>query len=415
MENIYEDFFSKAKKLKEKMELKKLRGLNDFNIFTTLLSSHDEVRVHSRFIHSLLNIKGEHYQKELFLELFIKSCGLEDFGLDVKNTVAYTEYAHIDIYLTDGNRHIIIENKIYAGDQKHQIKRYIEEIAKENKEIKGDEVYVIYLSLDRDKPSGYSLENFVLHDNFLTYKNSGKLANLGEIRFKSIHYKKEIKSWINSCLHEVSNLTNLHVIITQYKNTIDLLYGKYKGVEMELEKIMEENYEMSREIYAKFENVKDKIIYDFYETVRIDLSKILENKWVIKNAYKIISIRIDENNNNEIYFKLKFNKGDENPFIGICCKEASFDSYYIYEKIKEKNPDLNVDEWRVDDENYLHWIWLLDKVKYLNNDFVLNIANKSEEQKDKLKNDLVKALYDFFIEFEPIVSKINKNIEDYLK
>ena len=83
----------------------------------------------------------------MFLDLFLEKCGLAYF-LDTSNTSVFAEYKSIDLYLTDGNNHIIIENKIWAGDQHKQIKRYIETIKKENKDIDLTEnLVVIYLSL----------------------------------------------------------------------------------------------------------------------------------------------------------------------------------------------------------------------------------------------------------------------------
>ena len=53
---------SYAKTRRDQMQ----RGLNDFNVFTCLLIESDEVRLHSRFIHSLLDINGAHGQGEFF-------------------------------------------------------------------------------------------------------------------------------------------------------------------------------------------------------------------------------------------------------------------------------------------------------------------------------------------------------------
>src|SRR5438046_832839 len=41
-----------------------------FNVFTTLLEAHDEVRLHTRFLHCLLDPKGCHDCESLFLDLF---------------------------------------------------------------------------------------------------------------------------------------------------------------------------------------------------------------------------------------------------------------------------------------------------------------------------------------------------------
>ena len=101
----------------------KMRGLNDFNIFTTLLDKSDEVRLHSRFLHFLLNPLGDHGQGTLFLDLFLIECDLHDYFSFAENCRVYKEYRNIDLYMTDGDRHIIIENKIYASDQELQIQR----------------------------------------------------------------------------------------------------------------------------------------------------------------------------------------------------------------------------------------------------------------------------------------------------
>ena len=82
----------------------KQRGINDFNVFTTLLKPTDEVRLHSRFIESLLNVKGEHYQGSLFLDIFLKKFKPEGFEFDSASLEfkCNTELDHIDIHLTDG-------------------------------------------------------------------------------------------------------------------------------------------------------------------------------------------------------------------------------------------------------------------------------------------------------------------------
>nr|NJM04809.1 PD-(D/E)XK nuclease family protein [Desulfobacula sp.] len=54
-------------------------------------------------------------------------------------------------------KHIILENKLYARDQEGQIKNYIKKIYSENKKLDHERLYILYLSIGRDKPSEYSL------------------------------------------------------------------------------------------------------------------------------------------------------------------------------------------------------------------------------------------------------------------
>lgn len=55
-----------------------------FNIFSTLHKWHDERRLHSRFLATLLQPNGTHGQSSLFLEEFLNILGI-DFPID-KNT-----------------------------------------------------------------------------------------------------------------------------------------------------------------------------------------------------------------------------------------------------------------------------------------------------------------------------------------
>ena len=128
-QKFFDEFEKAYKEYENKVKERRARGIHDYNVFDVLETK--EVK-HSKFIASLLDPKGLHYQGDLFLNKFIEVCGIDDFGLDTLNSQVYREYKNIDIYITDGNKHIIIENKICdAKDQDKQIYRYIETIKKE--------------------------------------------------------------------------------------------------------------------------------------------------------------------------------------------------------------------------------------------------------------------------------------------
>ena len=275
----FESMLKQIKVLNDKLEIKKLRGNNDYNLFLSLLDINDEVRLHSRFIYSLLDPNSLHYQKELFLELFIKACGLENFGLDPQIAKVYKEYENIDIYITDGAKHIILENKINAGDQEAQIKRYIETIQKENN---GEaDIYVLFLSKKGHEPSDYSLSGLKIEDGKILDKNGDEVA-----KFKAISYKKEIMKWLGSCLDEAGNLANLVAVISQYKNVIEKIYGNYKGVEMdteEISKIILENYDLVDEIRNRyFDMANANRLNKFMSNVKTELEKRLSQEWCVE-------------------------------------------------------------------------------------------------------------------------------------
>lgn len=281
----YGDCFNKYEKFKAKRFQQKSRGLNDYNLFTSLLSHSDEVRLHSRFIYSIINPLGEHYQGTLFLELFLKSIGVFDFGLDLDMTEVYKEYNSIDLYITDGKKHIIIENKIFAGDQPKQITRYIETIANQNSgknQLK--DIYVVYLSLDRAKPSDDSIYGYTLEEGKRLVKNGA--AQSEPVLFKAIHYNNEIRHWLEQVGTEVSNLSNLNQIISQYKDVISRLYNEYKGKCMSLKDFLGDDPEKWK-MMDEFAKNRDELVLTEIDSIAKKLFKHLAEKQPAINDFQV--------------------------------------------------------------------------------------------------------------------------------
>lgn len=295
-------FFKEMKKFKEKQNKQKERGLNDYNLLTTVLSADDEVRLHSRMLHSLLDPNGLHYQGSLFLELFFDILGFKDKKFEIEKARVELEYKHIDLHITDGKKHIIIENKIHASDQESQIKRYIEKIIKPEDEdtisVLPENITVIYLSIDRKKPSDYSLgkidnskEYFELSNDGseLQYKGSNDILKDSVIKFKSIHYQKDIVDWLKRCQYEVQNITNLNEAIRQYKEVVEIISNKYesKCTQMKdfLGKINSENLEIASKIYKEPDTYKS----DNEELVEDILNHFLRT---VDERYQFVAIKI---------------------------------------------------------------------------------------------------------------------------
>lgn len=138
---------------------RKKRGHNDYNPLLCVQKMHDEVWMHSGMLCSLLDTRGLHYQENLFLDLFLDEINLKEWFGDSKNASVKKEYKNIDIFISNGKKHIILENKIWAGDQQGQIARYIQEIEKEY-ETSDDNLAVIYLTIEEGKkPKEWSLSN----------------------------------------------------------------------------------------------------------------------------------------------------------------------------------------------------------------------------------------------------------------
>jgi len=303
-ENKYQIFFEKIKIFKEKQEKQKQRGLNDYNILTAVLRADDEVKLHSRMIASLLNPKGVHNQGSLFLEHFLAILQLDDFKLNLESVDVFVEYQDIDLYMTDGKKHIIIENKIWAKDQECQIIKYIN-IIKEENEINSDEndyihnIQVIYLTQqDKEYPDEHIVKNgYISFDTNKTdkLKECSCRARIKQlvpnglknyfVPYKKISYKNEILSWLKKCQWEVQNITNLNEVFKQYKDVVKILNNEYKGKVMSISEVLkqEENFKIAYEVFENFPETCAKLESEFWEKLITKVQDIpgylgIENK-----------------------------------------------------------------------------------------------------------------------------------------
>ena len=119
-----------------------------FNIFSVLLRESDEVNLHSRFLHALLDYKEQKSEKRENLISFLEHIGIRDFELD--GETVERERLNIDILIQiDKDTAVAIENKIYAKDQENQLQRY-----KGDLETRGyKNIQMVYLTLDGRDPS----------------------------------------------------------------------------------------------------------------------------------------------------------------------------------------------------------------------------------------------------------------------
>ena len=293
------------------IEARKKRGQNDFNPLLCVQKLDDEVNMHSGFLYALLNPCGEHYQDDLFLKLFLDSISLKKWFGNTSNAEVYKEYKNIDIYITNNNKHIIIENKIWARDQGTQIERYIETIAKEqskdssemdsNDNVESNElessenetkqvnkayenIAVLYLTPDGRKPSKYSLGEWEIQGDSLVNENN-------KVRFKAITYEKEILSWLDSALNEAGGISNLRMAIECYTDVVKRLIGK-KDNTMDLQAFFnkEENkqfLDIALELVAR----RDEVLKAHFSAIAREIESRYEGHYKIDYGNNYMDIR----------------------------------------------------------------------------------------------------------------------------
>jgi len=270
---------------KQYEKIAELTGEN-FNIFKILNLTTNEVRTHSAFIAELLNTNGSHGKKETFLKLFIDQMKIEDFtseGARIKveqylgNISAdNTEGGYIDILVVDKNNHaIIIENKIYAGDQKCQLLRYYNY----GNSNHANNFKLFYLTLDGKEALDYSKKEVVEDLDGKKASDNSKKELVENQDYVRISYAKDILTWLEQCKEKSVNQPLLRETLTQYIYLVKYLTGQTTNNQMNtdiVEKIVgDKNHLISLFTINKNEiinEVKRKLI----ERLKLQLKNIAE-------------------------------------------------------------------------------------------------------------------------------------------
>lgn len=243
MPNSIKDLFSQLLPLyhaeQERLKKEKEEG-KCFNVFSALNMCSDEVRLHSRLLATLLNPKANHGLENEFLKLFLIALGLpEDYITYCKEQIVerpigeVTEATggRIDIILEDRGHAVIIENKIYAGDQPNQLLRY------HNYGVKtfGENNFkLVYLTLYGNKSSPDSLggENF----EFIKFSYAQDVLKLLKKLMKS-KPKKPVHRTIKDYITIIKQLTHQDMD-TKYQQSIIEEAIKYDNIDVTSELLL---------------------------------------------------------------------------------------------------------------------------------------------------------------------------------
>lgn len=216
--NHYEIFFNLLKGILSVIHEKEIqasvRGEN-YNVFEIIGISTSEVGLHSSILCDLLNPNGLHGLGIKPLKAFcnIINVQIPDEELPGANVVKeyhigsisndYCQGGNIDILIELKSHTIVIENKIYAGDQKKQLLRY-------KNHIKHKPHTLLYLTLDGKEPSDES--------------TGGGIKNNKD--FFCISYAADIDKWLQEVLSMSISRPLLRETIQQYIRVIHKLTNK---------------------------------------------------------------------------------------------------------------------------------------------------------------------------------------------
>lgn len=271
--------------VKKYEEIAEITGEN-FNVFKVLGLTTNEVRTHSAFLAELLNPKGSHGCKDAFLKLFIEQINID--GFNTENAIVqvekhiglinsdYTEGGYIDIIVTNTeNRAIIIENKIYAGDQFKQLCRYQNYGEKSLKSFN-----LIYLTLDRKEPSDESKGTLKKED------------------YLCISYGDDIIAWLEKCQKEAVSKPMIRETIQQYIHLIKRLTNQTTNNKMSqeiVEQILKNENNFDTYVELNKANTFDKLFEDVFL------------KHTLPSIRKVLDIVSKKHQDLETDFEIEFN------------------------------------------------------------------------------------------------------------
>jgi len=405
----YDSFFKDMSQMIIKQEEQKKRGHNDFNILSIVRKKYEEVGLHSKFIYSLLDREALHYQDDLFLKLFIKHVLVktknigeiecvkrEDLTLNIKR-----EQRRIDFTIESSNYLIGIEMKLNASDETNQLSDYKEELDARNKLINDSKiVQIYYLTLDGSDASEIS------HNNIAYYR---------------ISFQKHILMWIENCIDEVYNISNLNLLISQYRDIVLQVTKQYKGKVMTLMEYLTKEVTVDKqEDYIKlldsltvtYQQQKNEIKKDYFlKTLVKDLNDNISNGYKVKftgaeedinKRYKV-NIKFYKDNDWKVVYWLRFNSDNMSKMYWAIAK--TLDNIDL-KHIRVKYPKLNNPSKYHKSSTSLLW----DFSQYDLDKNIYNIINYSDTLSKSILQEFNTVINDLKKEYDCTLDDINNLI-----
>lgn len=255
-----------------------------FNVFDVLDRAADEVKGHSAMIAALLDPNGAHGQGTMFLKPFLSqlsATGGPELPLSqddpvsswsVRTEVVCSEgrgdsddAGRMDVVLETRRSLVVIENKVYAGDQWRQLERYHAYL---QRCAQGRTTGLVYLTIDGRKPSRATLGN----------------VPAGQI--KCMAYQEHIDTWLDECIRAAALLPRIRETLVQYQAAVGRLAGRgvFKELTMEIVNLLVDspesvdNLRAADEITKALTEAQAKVQFAFWQDLEARLTARLAER-----------------------------------------------------------------------------------------------------------------------------------------
>ena len=372
-QSFYKSLLEKAELISREYDEKVRNERIDFNIFRILQLSSNEVRTHSAFLAELFDKNGSHNLGNLFLRRLLEIINhieyfdLENYDVIVEKYIGiigsnYDNGGRIDILLTDsvGNQ-IIIENKIFAGDQPKQLKRYFNY---------NPNALIVYLTLDGIAPTKESLDGIDVKS------------------IKCISYKEDIVQLLDSYVNQENCIQEVSSVLKQYSNllkhlTNTTLNNKMQNKIIEMLLSSEGSFKAAKDITVAYNHLLWKIKSEFYDKV-LQVNKILYSQ-LSKGNYT---------------FDFKQGEDSDGFFVGVSVSSNGVNGINGNELLNNISKQVKSEFNNSNSNNfYLGWITPLGpgfKFDHLKDEIKFKLTSDKEYQEKELMriNTLTKAYFE---------------------
>lgn len=338
----------------------------DYSVLETAIKGNEEM-MHSSVIASLLDTRGSHGQKCRFLELFL-GCLPERFkSFDASGARTACERhigqktedsgGRVDICIENSSgQMIVIENKIFAGDQEHQILRYVKFLRGMLRKRGGVKFPVLYLTPDGHSPSDDSTQA------------DGMQCRCGE-DYVCISYKDVIVPWLDKCINEMQEKPHLKEHLTTYR---DIIKEKVLGMDRKKDIIniiesTEKNIKAAREISGQLDEIKIDAVTTFWRTIKKNLEEdglcpefchFDANKklMIVQDIEGLVRKYVDRPNEDNRYFGISV-KSQNDSHVCLLVEENIY--FAIAPKLVDlpalKDRKTELKDWNTDSERFAAW------------------------------------------------------------
>ena len=256
MEVSYERLLAHVARLYERHEAAR-EGRTSFNVFDVLRSPSDEVNLHSRFLHALLDHRETVGSgRENLRDFLTEVARVEGFRLEGVGVSRETD--NIDLLISNGEQAVVMENKIWAGDQERQLQRYHCKLRSQGYDSSA--IHIRYLTLFGDKPSGQSI---------------------GDLPCETLSYKESLPPWLKRCAQRAFENPALRESIAQYLQLIRTLTGTdYDGEYMAKLKrlcLKADNMVLAHDLSQAFVDAKVDLVVELWSGIDNSFKKAIRD------------------------------------------------------------------------------------------------------------------------------------------